>query len=1429
MNIAVVVPVMKSGEKGGAEALYKGLVKGLRNTPNDVDRIDVVIDESSFKTILEGYETCADLDLRDYDLVISTKAPTYAVHHRTHVSYLLHTIRVFYDMFHREYGKGTPAQFRQRRLIHALDEHALRPDHVRKHFVIGHTPYKRLYDVSLRWQQIRFEVLHPPPSLQGFREPQAGAYVLVPGRLHHWKRVDLVIKAFRYVKKDIPLRIVGTGEAEPHLRALAASDPRIEFLGRVTDEHLLDLYAGALVVPFVPINEDYGLITIEAFRSQKPVITCLDSGEPTFLVRDRATGFVVPPEPEIIAQRINYLIDHPDHGAEMGANGLAAVSHITWDTVVAKLLSSVEQPRKHARRWEIRPAVRRPLKVLITDNQCIQPAVGGGRLRLLGLYRTLTEGIEATYVGTYDWRGPEYRELRLSRRLREIDIPQSPQHFALNDHLNALLPGKTIIDVTIPWLVWSSPALVEAVRKHASEADVVIFSHPWMYGCVRDIVRGSEKLVIYDSQNCEAVLRAKLLGGNEFGTCLAQNVKWIEGLLCEESDLILACSDEDKQTFIEVYGVKPQKIIVVPNGVNVRTIRPASPTARARARQHLALEGFVALFIGSAYPPNIEAVGMILNQLAPANPEVTFVLVGGASERSIVAAVAAHTPGNVRLLGVVSDAERDEAYAAADVAINPMFTGSGTNIKMLDFLAAGLPTITTPVGARGIHNRNQACFIVDDSSRFSDWLNELRHNTRLRTSLAAESRKLAEETYDWRPISAQLGKLIIERARAKSSHGSSPYFSVIIPSYERPASLRKLLELLSRQVFADFEVVVVDQSATPLEPGLLRCNFALQYIHTTERGPAKSRNLGVKHAKGQVLAFTDDDCEPDIHWLANAYKHFQDEGIVGLEGLVESDTTDTEHYRVVTNQGVEGIGFMTANLFIRRKVIDELGGFDERFERPFREDTDLGWRALVYGQIPHARDVKVLHPARPRDGQRESDDARTRFFEYDPILFQKHPERYLQLLRAEGHYIQTPGFWEHFMRGMVRHRLDLPVEELQGFTTSAQYALLGELSKLLSSSAEDVTLPPRFAASMAAKPRTVLENIDQPVLPVSHLNGSIMQKEATRMDHGMKGESAKLLPHLQRLLTSYNDLEYGRELNPVDAFFAFRLLLGRNPNLVEELPRLLNDKRVFREFLADLLNSDEFSQRTGFIPPNHVFMSDLEGFRLWFNTADREMGIIMASGRYEPRSVELLKRLISPGMKCIDVGAHIGFYTCLMTSLVGESGKVYAFEPMPSHYDLLLRNIRENRFERTVKTYNVACSDVSGSIKVSKISNMFVVGYNGGSPQVSVEAVRLDDVINDTIDLIKLDVEGHEPAVIRGMTSILSRDQPVIISEINEYWLRSWSHLSAADYVGLLTSLGYDVFDVRNPDHPLREDTLKLDILETLDVVAFPPGRDRQR
>ena len=98
------------------------------------------------------------------------------------------------------------------------------------------------------------------------------------------------------------------------------------------------------------------------------------------------------------------------------------------------------------------------------------------------------------------------------------------------------------------------------------------------------------------------------------------------------------------------------------------------------------------------------------------------------------------------------------------------------------------------------------------------------------------------------------------------------------------------------------------------------------------------------------------------------------------------------------------------------------------------------------------------------------------------------------------------------MRGMVRHRLDIPVEDLREFTTSAQYALLGELSKLLCSSPEDVTPPPQSAISMAAKPLLCWRVPESPLSLCPSPTAQPCKKEATRKDHIMKGKSAELYP-----------------------------------------------------------------------------------------------------------------------------------------------------------------------------------------------------------------------------------------------------------------------------------------------------------------------------
>jgi glycosyltransferase involved in cell wall biosynthesis len=746
---------MQSGERGGAEALYAGLERGLRAAGHHVDRIEMVLDESTFDRILESYVLCNDLDLRRYDAVISTKAPTYMVRHPRHISYLVHTVRVFYDMFAAEYGEGTPEQQHQRRVIHAFDRHGLQPGRVLRHFAIGHTPYRRLRRADPFWEGVPFEAVHLPPALEGFREPRRGRHLLLPGRLHRWKRIDLVIEAFKQVRTDVSLKIAGTGEDEDRLRRAAASDPRIHFLGYVDDARLLDLYADAIAVPFVPIGEDYGLVTVEAFRSKKPVITCVDSGEPAEIVRDSVSGFVVPPTANAIAAKLDLLIGQPELAAAMGERGHRAISHITWGGVVTRLLEPLEAGRTagSVHRSGAMPSPRSQ-KFLVTDNQVLDPPVGGGRLRIYHLCRNLAEYASMTYVGAYDWPGPVYRDQMLGPKFREIVVPLTQVHFRLNSMLQRLAKGEVVLDVAIPLLLRYTPRFSEIANQQIVDADLIIVSHPWVYPYLK---RRSGQPLVYDAQNCEYAVKRQILGGSMVGRLLARKTKQVEGQLCRASDLIFACSEEDKRRLVQVYGVDEAKILVVPNGVDTREITPADDWARTDAKRLLGLEhdASTVLFVGSGYMPNREALNFIVRVLAQECRRYQFLIMGGVGDLYLQSLnhCAETRPQNVRLFGVVDRHLRDTIYKASDVAVNPMFTGSGTNIKMFDFMAAGIPVIATEVGARGIEGSDDA-FITCPASDFPRRLVALMEDTARREILRRNGRQLVEATYDWRVIAA---------------------------------------------------------------------------------------------------------------------------------------------------------------------------------------------------------------------------------------------------------------------------------------------------------------------------------------------------------------------------------------------------------------------------------------------------------------------------------------------------------------------------------------------------------------------------------------------------------------------------------------------------------------------------------------------------
>ena len=659
--------------------------------------------------------------------------------------------------------------------------------------------------------------------------------------------------------------------------------------------------------------------------------------------------------------------------------------------------------------------------VTVLDMQVIDPPVGGGRLRLLGLYHGFPEGMPVLYVGTYDWPREFAREQKLSSSLTERLVPLTDEHFAAARMLSAQVGGRTVIDSAFHLQAHLSPEFLAAARAAAAAADVVVYSHPWLYPLTADVLDRERQLVVYDAHNVEGKLRTQLLDDGAEGTRVAREVVRVEWSLCRAADLVLCCSQDDAQNFNRLYGMPMERMRVVPNGVFTTRIRPADAVGRASARTALKLSDVpAAIFLGSSYPPNVEAARYMIQKLAPALPEVAFIIAGGVGQDLRGMSL----PQNVRVTGFISEEEKLLWLAAVDMAVNPMFSGSGTNIKMLDFMAAGLPVISTPVGARGIVTSTPAFDIAEGGAPLIEAIRRYVADGGLRVDLGRVARAQAERYYSWERISAGLGIVLQNHWKRLSRRR---VISVVVPSYERHSKLSALMMQLGAQRFRDFEVIVVDQSAELWHDRDRDFGFDLLYIHSEVKGAVAARNTGAAASTGSIIAFTDDDCSPDSGWLEAAVRAFGDPLIAGLEGLVISDRLDDPDWRPVTNHGFEGMGFMTANLFIRAEVFHALGGFDIAFENPhFREDTDLGWRALAFGRIPFSHEAWVYHPPHPRAVERESLATRSAFFVNDARLWRKHPERFVALFHAEAQWRSNPFYWTTLLEGFRREGLALP-------------------------------------------------------------------------------------------------------------------------------------------------------------------------------------------------------------------------------------------------------------------------------------------------------------------------------------------------------------------------------------------------------------------
>ena len=375
--------------------------------------------------------------------------------------------------------------------------------------------------------------------------------------------------------------------------------------------------------------------------------------------------------------------------------------------------------------------------------QPITPQVGGGRIRLAGLYHNMPKELEVTYIGTYDWQGEKPRDEMIYENLREICIPLSDEHFKENEKLTQQ-SGFNAIDMMFNKFGFFSNEYLQVIKKHTFQSDIVIFSHPWVYPLVKDILDHKRQTIIYDSQNHEGLLRYELYQfvDNPTAKAIIRNVVTIEYQLSKISDLILTCSVEDSNYFADIYELPKDKIKLVSNGVFFEEINQYQKILQKPSRKK-------ALFMGSNYAPNVEAVRFIIDKVAPKNPEIEFIIAGG-----VCSEFGKNHAKNIKLLGRFAEEDKSKILHNADIAINPMFSGSGTNIKMFDFMAANLPIISTAVGARGIVSDSIKGIVLAGREEFSATLKNWNF------SISYQTQTIAKRNFSFKDISHYFGHYI---------------------------------------------------------------------------------------------------------------------------------------------------------------------------------------------------------------------------------------------------------------------------------------------------------------------------------------------------------------------------------------------------------------------------------------------------------------------------------------------------------------------------------------------------------------------------------------------------------------------------------------------------------------------------------------------
>jgi glycosyltransferase involved in cell wall biosynthesis len=332
---------------GGAESHVEGLRRAFCEAGYLAEVVALPFKWYPPSEIMRGALAWRLLDLSEsngkpVDLVIGMKFPAYLVAHERKVLWVMHQYRAAYNLWGTSFDDLStyPDGARVREWIRHCDTRFI-PESKRV-FANSKTVAERLR----RYNQIESEPLyHPPPRCEQLRTGEQGDYIFYPSRLEPQKRQELLIEAIKFTRTPVNVVLAGNSANLKHYDSLIKQHgvgDRVKVLGFVSEPEMIDLYANALAVCYLPFDEDYGYVTLEGMLSGKPVVVPSDGGGATEFVEHNQEGFVVEPNPRAIAESLDTLYLDREQARTMGVRGQEKLHamNLSWQHVVDRLISA---------------------------------------------------------------------------------------------------------------------------------------------------------------------------------------------------------------------------------------------------------------------------------------------------------------------------------------------------------------------------------------------------------------------------------------------------------------------------------------------------------------------------------------------------------------------------------------------------------------------------------------------------------------------------------------------------------------------------------------------------------------------------------------------------------------------------------------------------------------------------------------------------------------------------------------------------------------------------------------------------------------------------------------------------------------------------------------------------------------------------------